>query len=250
VVIQEHKSNSILAFSPRPKKEDEPHHFYFNGSKKSEDTGKPYQFKLSEEGLSQKEHDRDSRPEINPGLKDFSFRTERWRVGDSLIMIELPAPRRITFSDQRSPVTFRSGHRPAFMPRNHILEYGLNDSAQPKLECNESSIRCEPALDSFPGVTRYFFEIGPKRSLDPAQSHAHAISFFNYILQQSFPDLAEQFQLETDSEKKRQAQSLPRAVPAMFQYGSHNPELQDASYIVDCEYTGPLATTKSAPLMP
>src|SRR4051812_42536361 len=76
VVIQENKANSILAFSPRPKTGDEPHQFYFNGYPKPEDQQKGYHFKLSAET-----RDRDSKLEISPGLSDFSFRTEHWRVG-------------------------------------------------------------------------------------------------------------------------------------------------------------------------
>src|SRR5689334_18034129 len=62
VVIQENKANSILAFSPRPKKGDEPHQFYFNGYPKPQDPQKSYHFKLSAET-----RDRDSRIEISQG---------------------------------------------------------------------------------------------------------------------------------------------------------------------------------------
>jgi hypothetical protein len=246
LVIQENKANSILAFSPRPKMGDEPHQFYFNGSPRPEDPGKSYNFKLSAEG-----RERDSKPELSPGLKDFSFNTERWRVGDSLAVIELPAPRRITFSGHRTPVTFLSDHRAAFMPTNHILEYDLKDSDKPKLECSESSLRCDPSPDSFPGVTRFFFEIGPKRSLDLSQSHSHAINFFNYILQQSFPDLEKRFALAPEFPRGQEhAQIPPRAIPAVFQYGLHDPLLQNVSYAVDCEFAGPLVTTHTAPIKP
>ena len=241
LVIQENKANSILAFSPRPAKTDEPHQFYFNGSTRAEDTGKVYSFKLSDEG-----HIPVEKPEISPGLSDFTFRTERWHVSDSLASIELPAPRKITFSGHRSAVTFSSDHRQAFMPTNHILEYDLKDSIRPKLECSEPSLKCEPSQDSFPGVTRFFFEVGPKRALDLAQSHAHANSFFNYILRQSFPDLEKQYQLEVpDFRKQADAQTYPRVVPAIFQPASNSVSLQNASYAVDCEFGGPIVFTHS-----
>jgi len=246
LVVQENKANSVLAFSPRPKQGDEPHQFYFNGSRKPEDPGKNYHFKLSLDPLK-----RDLKPEISPGLKDFSFKTERWRVGDSLVTIELPAPSRITFSGHRSSVTFLSDHRQAFMPTNHILKYDLKEGAKPTLECRESGIRCESSPDSYPGVTRFFFEIGPKRALDYSQSHTHAISFFNYILHQSFPDLEERYQLAPDYPTgQKQAQLFPRVIPAVLQYGAVNPGLQNASYAVDCEFAGPLAITNKAPLNP
>lgn len=246
VVIQENKANSILAFSPRPKAGDEPHQFYFNGYPKPEDPQKSYHFKLSAET-----RDRDSKVEINPGLKDFSFRTEHWRVGDSLLSIELPAPDRITFSGHRSPVRFLSDHRLAFMPTNHILEYDLKNKTVPKLECSESSVKCEASRDAFPGVTRFFFEIGPQRSLDVIQSRQHAIGFFNYILQQSFLDLAENYQLDPKYARGMgYPEGTPRAVPTVFQYDPSYPLRQNASYAVDCEYAGPLASTKTLPSHP
>jgi len=248
VVIQENKANSILAFSPRPKKGDEPHQFYFNGYPKPEDPQKSYHFKLSAET---RERDRDSKIEISTGLNDFSFRTERWRVGDSLLTLELPAPDRITFSGHRSPVRFLSSQKLAFMPTNHILEYNLKDGKLPKLECSESSLKCEPSRDSFPGVTRFFFEIGPKRSLDVVQSRLHAIGFYNYILQQSFLDLAEKYQLDPEYVRRQEYGEMgPKATSAVYRYGSNDPLLQDASYAVDCEYAGPLASTKTSPLSP
>lgn len=246
VVIQENKANSILAFSPRPKVGDEPHQFYFNGYPKPEDPQKSYHFKLSAET-----RDRDSKVEISPGLKDFSFRTANWRVGDSLLSIELPAPDRITFSGHRSPVRFLSDHRLAFMPTNHILEYDLKNKTVPKLECSEPSLKCESSGDSFPGVTRFFFEIGPQRSLDVIQSRQHAIGFFNYILQQSFLDLAENYQLDPKYVRGMgYPEGTPRAVPTVFQYGLSYPLRQNASYAVDCEYAGPLASTKTLPSNP
>jgi hypothetical protein len=240
LVIQENKSNSILAFSPRPKNEDELHEFYFNGSRK--DSGKSYHFKLALEG-----RERDTKPDISPGLKDFSFNTERWRVGDSLISIELPAPDRITFSGHRSPVTFLADRRQAFMPTNHILKYDVKGTAPPQIECSEPNIRCVPSLDSFPGVTRFFFEVGPKRSLEHSESYTHAISFFNYILHQSFPDLEEKYRLAADyTNDQRQAQMFPHVVPAVFRYGAGGTRLRNASYVVDCEFAGPLVLTRTA----
>lgn len=246
VVIQENKANSILAFSPRPKMGDEPHQFYFNGYPKPEDPKKSYHFNLSAETRN-----RDSKVEISPGLNDFSFKTENWRVGDSLLSIELPAPDRITFSGHRSPVRFLSDHRLAFMPTNHILEYDLKNKNLPKLECSESSLKCERSPDSFPGVTRFFFEIGPQRSLNPIQSREHAIGFFNYILQQSFPDLAEKYQLDPKYVRGMEyPEGTPRIVPTVFQYDFSYPLQQNASYAVDCEFAGPLASTKTLPSKP
>lgn len=246
VVIQENKANSILAFSPRPKQGDEPHQFYFNGYPKPEDPQKSYHFTLSAE-----RRERDSKIEISPGLKDFSFETHRWRVGDSLLSLDLPAPDRITFSGHRSPVRFQLSHQLAFMPTNHILEYDLKDDEHPKLECLDSSLKCDPSPDSFPGVTRFFFEIGPKRSLNLMESRLHAISFFNYMLQQSFLDLAEKYQLDPEYARRQEyGDTAPKSTSAVYHFGSDRPLLQDASYAVDCEHGGLLASTKTSPLNP
>ena len=244
LVMQENKGNSLLAFSPRPKAGDEQHLFAFNGSKKTESPEKTYHFKLSLPG-----REGNQKPEINPGLNDFFFKTERWRVGDSLVTIELPAPDRITFSGHRTPVTFSADHRQAFMPLNHILKYEIKDSSQFKLECSQTSLRCDRAADSYPGVTRFFFEIGPKQTLDYEQAQLHAIRFFNYILQQSFPDLEKRFSLvEPYPGRQKQTQmSTPRLVPAVFQSGSVDGLLRPASYVVDCEFAGPLVSTRTPP---
>ena len=243
LVIQENKENSLLAFSPRPKAGEDQHQFYFNGSHKPEEPGKAYQFKLSPQGIR-----REKKPEIDPGLNDFSFRTEKWRVGDSLVTIELPAPKRITFAGHRSPVTFVAGGRQAFMPTNHILEYEVEDPRRLKLECGSIGEPCAAAADSFPGVTRFFFEIGPKKTLDYELSHAHAIRFFNEILVDSFPELAEKYKLVVPQGGDRSAQVAPHVMPAVFQYDAQNPPLRNASYIIDCEFSGPLVGTNAAPM--
>jgi hypothetical protein len=246
VVVQENNGNSVLAFSPRPPKTEEPHQLYFNGINKLEGLTKSHSFKLALE-----ERMRVEKPEVNLGLKDFTFNTEHWRVGDSIVTLELPAPDRITFAGQRTPVKFSSDHRLAFMPTNHILEYDVKDATKHKLECSEKSILCEPSKDSFPGVTRFFFEIGPTHSLDPAKSHAHAVVFFNYILRQSFPDLVERFSLEQErGDQNASSPTSPRVAPAVYQDGIDNAWLQRASYTIDCEFGGLLANTHTAPTKP
>jgi hypothetical protein len=239
LVIQENKGNSVLAFSPRPKPGDDQHEFYFNGSIKPEASGKDYRFTLSAEGL-----ERGQKPEISPGLNDFFFKTDKWRVADSLVTIELPPPKRITFAGERTQVTFQSGDRNAFMPTNHILQYDTRDLGRVKLECSDAKLKCGPSLDSFPGVSRYFFEIGPKPNADPSLSRAHAIHFFNFILEQSFPELFEKFQLKEYPRGGKQA-SLPRVEAVVFQY--QQPRLQRVSYAIDCEFGGPVVGTSVGP---
>jgi len=238
VVVQAKKGNSILAFSPRPKT-GEKHAFYFNGSTKPEDLTKPQTFHLVTEG-----REKPSKPDISPGLRDFFFHTERWRVGDSLVTIELPPPDQITFSGPRSPVYFKEGNRAAFMPLNHILKYEVRGNHKFTLECSDKALKCVPSADSYPGVDRFFFEIGPQRILNLEESHAHALAFFNYILQQSFPDLYEKLQLAIPNQRGNpQAFKLD---PGVFHPGMQEPRLLPSAYVIDCELSGPLVSTNTS----
>jgi hypothetical protein len=135
------------------------------------------------------------------------------------------------------------------MPLNHILKYDMKDASQVKLECSQAGLRCERSPDSYPGVTRFFFEIGPKQILDYNQSRAHAIHFFNYILHQSFPDLEKRFSLveEYPGREKQTQMFAPRLEPAVYQYDSQGGRLMPVSYVVDCEFAGPLVGTGTAP---
>lgn len=245
LVIQENKGNSLVAFSPRPKTGEEQHQFYLNGSTKPEDTGKTYHFSLAPEGVR-----REKKPEINPGLNDFFFHTDNWRIGNSLVTIELPAPKRITFSGHRSPVTFVGG-RQAFMPTNHILEYDVEEPRRLKLDCKDGGVLCAPDKDSFPGVTRFFFEVGPQKTLDYAASHAHALRFFNEILDDSFPDLAQKFKLVIpEAGRDKQSRLTPQLMPAVFHPGAQGAQLREASYIIDCEFAGPMVGASAGPRQP
>jgi hypothetical protein len=239
LVLQKNKGNSLLAFSPKPPSGEAQHQVFLNGYKLSESGANKLNFALVPERKESERHE----PEINPGLNDFFFETERWRVGDSLITIELPPPDTITFIGHRSPVVFKDG-RHAWMPTNRVLKYELHGDAA-KLECRDTSIKCTPSPDSYPGVTRHFFEIGPAASLNFAESHAHAIKLFNYILQQCFPDLFQKYSLLEPGE--RQAPVNPRLAPTVFQYDVPMARLQEASYITDCEFSGPSVGTRSAP---
>ena len=238
VVIQENKNNSVIAFSPRPPAGEVEHQFYWNGSRTPEDTTKPLNLTFS---LQEREGDR--KLQIDPGLEDFHFTTENWRIGNSLVTLEFPAPTEVTFSGHRSPVTFQSDHRKAFIPSNHILRYELHGGAQPKLECGAAGHQCNPE-DSYDGVTRFFFEVGPKRYLTHEESQSHAIRYFNYVMQQSFPDLAPKFSLE-DPYKARGTKTS-KLSPAVFQYDTQPATLENVSYITDCEFTLPSASTKTA----
>jgi hypothetical protein len=133
------------------------------------------------------------------------------------------------------------------MPTNHILEYDVEAPHRLKLECGSIGEPCTPSADSYPGVSRLFFEIGPKKTLDYELSHAHAVRFFNEILTGSFPELAEKFKLVVPTYGDRRAHVAPRVMPAALQDSAQDAHFRRASYIIDCEFGGPLVTTKAAP---
>lgn len=235
LVVRHDQADSLLAFSPRTKSAPL-HEFHFNGSLAAYDTSKTRSFTLSLEG-----RDRRVRPEISPGLKDFVFESEKWRIGDSLVTIDLPAPDQITFYGDRSPVKFSAG-RNALMPRNRILRYELRKEQKFHWECDNKP--CDVTPDSFPGVHRVFFEIGPQKILNYQQAHAHAIDFFNYILEQSFLDVKDRL---LPPYGKGQT---PGMAPAVFHPGQHDLQLMPTSYVIDCEAAGPTVGTNSAPTRP
>src|SRR5947209_564466 len=78
VVIQGKQGNAIKAFSV--KDPAEPHRFYFN--QKEQDSGKSYAFTLFPNDLK-----RYSSPAIDPGFNDFNAKTEKWRLGNDLVVI-------------------------------------------------------------------------------------------------------------------------------------------------------------------
>ncbi|HEV2987869.1 MAG TPA: twin-arginine translocation signal domain-containing protein, partial [Candidatus Angelobacter sp.] len=185
----------VTAFSPAsptqpPKDTDcpknlfpiESHAFSFNG--KQQPPGN-YHFELLPQGL-----DTTPRPIIDIGFRDFTAETERWRLAENFVTIELPSPKTISFYGQPDVVVFAfpaGAHRTGQMPSNHILEYQVNDPAQVKMVCRGVKDPCVPSSKSTSGVTRFSFAVGLPPQKD--QDGQHAVKFFNYLLCGFFPDL-------------------------------------------------------------
>ncbi len=242
LVIQRHKGNSVLAFSVKDPKE--PHRFltYAPNREPELDATKSYHFSLSAEGLEP-----NARPEIKSGLEDFTAETENWRLGNNLVVLELPCPQTITFGGHREMVEFASGRR-GWMPKNHILKYKAKDLGKVKLLCKELEGHCESSPDSPPGSARFFFEVGPLQGRDP--KHQHAVQYFNYMLETSFPDLKEKFKLVSigkETREKRSDAGSPALIPAVMSSDAIRPQFELVSYTMDCDYGGVLATTGSGP---
>lgn len=237
VVIRQNKANSILAFSPRPA--GVKHELHLNGNPRAEDTARTIHFDLQPDSVRKEEQS-----DINAGFRDFYFQTDKWRVPDSLIVLELPCPKAITFSGRIVPATFASDGREVWMPTNHILEYDVHRDRKTRLTCRDlGEDRCAPATDSPAGLTRYFFEVGPVRS-----TKNHPVDFFNYILHTSFPDLEARYSLRSKSiGEQRSSIGTGRFTPAAWQFQYPEGLFQPATYILDCEYGGPLLNVNTQP---
>ncbi|MGC2697608.1 MAG: hypothetical protein WA738_17615 [Candidatus Angelobacter sp.] len=231
VVIQHDKANSIFAFSPRDK--SEPHQFYFNDPKYVQESGKNYDFELLLQGLKKNE-----RPEIASGFEDFNAETKRWTPTENFVAIKLPCPRRITFAGHRERVKFLS-KKEGWMPTNHILEYEVSDPGQVRLECKELAKSCAPSKDSPEGLMRFFFEVGPPEGTP----ENHAVSFFNYMLKTSFPDLVDRYSLESIDDKRGQPRTTARVLPAVMSETMEPLQLRPVSYTLDCKLGGLIVGT-------
>jgi len=237
VVIRQNKANSILAFSPKPA--DVKHELHLNGNPRAEDTARTIHFDLQPDAVRKEEQS-----DINAGFRDFYFQTDKWHVPDSLIVLELPCPKAITFSGRIVPATFASDGREVWMPTNHILQYDVRRENKLKLTCRElGEDRCAPATDSPAGLTRYFFEVGPARS-----TKNHPVDFFNYILHTSFPDLEVRFSLSSKkSQDQRTANTPAHVIPAAWQFQYPEELFHTVTYTLDCSYAGPLVHVSTQP---
>ncbi|HEV2961524.1 MAG TPA: hypothetical protein VG649_06845 [Candidatus Angelobacter sp.] len=252
----------VTAFSPAsptapPKDVDcpkdlfpiEPHEFSFNG--KQQPAGN-YHFELSPQGL-----DATPRPIIDIGFRDFTAETERWRLANNFVTIDLPTPKTISFYGQPDVVVFAfpaGAHRTGQMPSNHILEYQVNDPSQIKMVCRGLKDPCVPSSKSTPDVTRYSFSVGllPQRDRDGR----HAVKFFNYLLCAFFPDLVKAYSLShagygTANPAGTRGAELEepneRMVPAVWKNTSSVPRLLMVSEAVDCIAGGIIVTTDRGP---
>jgi len=236
VVVQKGKPDSLLAFSPRDK--DEPHQFYFNDPDYAQTAGKSYNFELLPEGLKKNEH-----LEIDSGFSDFHASVKHWKLTENFVAIKLPAPRKITFAGHRERVIF-SSKKTGWMPTNHILEYDVTDPGKVRMECKELEKSCAASPDSPDGLMRFFFEVGPPRGA----SHNHAVNFFNYMLNTSFPELAADYSLADILDKRdERPATTARLVSAALTEDTAPARLQSVSYTLDCKVGGIIVDVNTPP---
>ena len=248
VVLQKNNPNRLFAFVPRAEEESHglDHDFFFNDpmSRLQPATGKDpagYHFQLSEAGLR-------SYPEtyVNPGFADFEAYTQKWRLPNRVVTLQLPFPNSINFSGRPLHVEFASG-RPGFMPTNYILEYYVEEAEKVKLTCPQLGEKCAPSPNCPPGVLRYFFGVSPTKKESPEK---HAVEFFNFMLRRCFPELEEHLLSYIEpSEKSRgrtSSAARPRLMPGVLTTGSPSPHLLGVSAVLDCQLIGPVVHTNTA----
>ncbi len=229
----------------------EPHTFSFNG--KPQPPGS-YHFELSPEGLTLT-----PRPIIDIGFRDFTAETERWRLANNFVTIDLPSPKTISFLGQPDVVVFANppgGGRTGNMPSNHILEYQVEEPKAVKIRCSGLKDRCEPSPKSDSEVTRFSFAVGLPPQSD--RDGHHAVKFFNYLLCGFFPELVKNYSIthaaygrgENPAGTRGATVSEPpgRMVPAVLKYGEMRPRLMTVAQVVDCLSGGIIVTTNQGPL--
>jgi hypothetical protein len=248
LVLHKNNPNRLVAFVPRPDQQqrDFAHDFFFNEpyapKPPMEKDPAGYHFQLSNEGLRTY-----AETYINPGFADFNAQTEKWRLSDRIVTVELPFPNSINFSGRPLHVKFVSG-RTGLMPTNHILEYYLDSAERVKLICSQLEGKCPASPNCPPGVLRFFFGVAPRYKQD---AQKHAVEFFNFMLHKCFPDLEEQYKLSyiEPSEEKRGTTSaaMPRLLPAVMDSAVPNARLLRASSVLDCQFAGLIVRTNTGP---
>jgi len=252
VVLQKNKPNRLIAFVPRSEEEDHglDHNFYFNDptqglpqeilrAARKEPQG--MHFQLSEAGLR-------NYPEtyVNPGFADFEAFTQKWRLPDRVVTLELPFPNSINFSGRPLRVEFTTG-RSGHMPTNYILEYYVEEAESVTLTCPQLGGKCTPSPNCPPGVKRYFFGVEPTEHEKPK----HALAFYNFTIRRCFPDLCEHLLAYIEPSEKNKGQNSgalrPKLMPSVLSGDSPSAHLLRVSAVLDCQSIGPVVHTGAAP---
>lgn len=251
VVLQKTKPNRLIAFVPRSEEESHglDHNFYFNDPTVPQEAARAARkepaglyFQLSEAGLR-------NYPEtyVNPGFADFEAYTQKWRLPDRVVTLELPFPNSINFSGRPLRVEFTTG-RSGHMPTNYILEYYVEEAEKVKLTCSQLGEKCAPSPNCPPGLLRYFFGVSPTKA---ENAEKHAVEFYNFTLRRCFPELEEHLLTYIEpSEKSRGRTSSalrPRLLPGVLNGDSPSAHLLGVSAVLDCQSIGPLVHTNAGP---
>ena len=107
---------------------------------------------------------------------------------------------------------------------------------------------------------RYYFGVRPVMN-SPEERQKHAIKFFNFLLEDAFPDLKEKYKLAeiapADDESPAYStrptdfsttDAHPALAPAVLRSADPKPRLLKVASMVDCQSGGILVNTHSQPL--
>lgn len=249
LVLRKDNPNRLIAFVPRPDHENPifAHNFFFNDPSMERPAVKGtegYHFQLASEGLRTY-----TEPYINPDFKDFEATTEKWRLGERLVTVELPFPNSINFSGRPLNVEFKLGRRKGKMPTNHVLEYYVDEPEKVRLMCSQLEGKCSPAPNCPPGILRFFFGVSPKSKEDERE---HVVKFFNFMLHANFPELEKRYELLRidPSEENKQpgyGAKAPRVNPAVYDSATPAVRLLKTAAVLDCQSAGIIVHTSSGP---
>lgn len=260
--------NRLTAFVPRPdpKAADLAHYFYFNDPEHHTEPGransKGYHFELGEEGVRKYPNAKLS-PYINPDFNDFVAETQKWRLPDSLVTINLPIPRSINFMGRPLHVEFGPNalKHTGLMPTNHILEYGVEDERKIVMKCDDPEGHCAKSPFCPSGIARFYFGVRPVMN-GPEERQRHAVAFFNFMLERAFPELRQKYELKYIEQAddapqppgatypttfNKKVEQSPVLVPAILDSTSPRPRLLRVASMVDCQAGGILVKTNTAP---
>jgi len=246
LVLQKGKTDRLTAFVPRADERDLAHDFYFNDPTTAKEPllkeNAGYLFQLSDAGLRK---DRD--PYINPGLGDFTAETEKWRLAERIVTLELPFPNSINFTGKPLRVKFAAGEREGRMATNFVLEYYL-ERPEAALTCPQLGGTCAPSPDCPPGIKRYFFGVAPR---DKGDSQKHARDFFNNVLlHKFFPELEKRYSvsyIEPSFRHQNQGTGGTARPTAAVLSSSSIPQLLRVGAVLDCDLGGITVTTNAGP---
>lgn len=248
LVLRNGNPNRLIAFVPRADQERHTlaHDFFFNDPSTVRPMAKGpegYHFQLASEGLRNY-----AEPYINPGFADFEASTEKWRLSDRIVTVELPFPNSVNFSGRPLHVKFVSG-KSGLLPTNQVLEYYIEDPEKVRLMCSQLEGKCSPSPNCPPGIIRFFFGVSPQNKDD---GQKHAVEFFNFMLHTNFPDLEKRYQLsyiEPSEEKTRPGSvaNAPGARPAVYDSSTPAARLLRTAAVLDCQSAGLLVHTSTGP---
>jgi len=271
LVLDEKQPGKITFFCPIDKKGL--HRFYVNWQLKDDgkDPGHVYHLELPSQGLeTSKKH-----PYVDQSFRDISFTTDVWKKQPYFVTIELPIPDSIGFVSPTEQVTFE-GNRSGLMPLNNVLEYRMSDPDDVKIISKNEKIGSQPVsklateYDNYcrknghkdrmtneecsdlenefkhwdeGDVRTFLLGVGVEDSVDKQTATEHAISFYNQLIADSFPNVKGKNLVSSGESGYRGGPSKgAMLMPAIWNPDQASSLFRNVAAILDCQVIGPHAT--------